>query len=333
MPLTAAQLTKLKADAAQAQVSLTAIDTQIFATPLNPAAVQAWGAKHAFDLTVLTNDIAGLVADPAPVPTPTPTPTPAPSGTLKMFWYNNAPIPCPVHQSGVIDYGYGSDSNGYAESAAAAYTAKGWQLMLKVGNMSQAQALLVGAMLVAGGQAKAIIVPMWEPNQGIKGWSGNWNQLAMSASQYLTNFNNIMGWLLSVPGNEFTIATNPNANQQGNQAPGRNQLDTIPAAHPSLIGLIDNYDYPRGGGSGAQMVAANQVFIDAFKAKGIPYGGMGETGLNGWDDPTAITAVAQQTIAAGASIYAYFDYQGPPDSRLTSVTPDALAALKALPFA
>lgn len=67
MPLTAAQLAQIKADLAADQIYLSSLETQVFDTPLNPAAVKAWGAKVAFGLDVIQNDVDALVADSTPV--------------------------------------------------------------------------------------------------------------------------------------------------------------------------------------------------------------------------------------------------------------------------
>ena len=61
-------------------------------------------------------------------------------------------------------------------------------LMLGVGALTAGQATSIGQSLVAAGQSDAIIRVMWEQNQDVGGWFPDWNQSALTSSQYIATF-------------------------------------------------------------------------------------------------------------------------------------------------
>lgn len=331
MPLTQAQLTKLKSDAAAAQASLTSLDAQVFDTPLNPAAVQDWGAKHAFDLTALTNDIGALVADPTPVPTPvptpTPTPTPTPSPTGKPLWGEYHAGNYVQSPAIVLDYADNNAST-YSFSAARQAYLKGKRLMLKVGNLTQPQATAIAQTLVANGQANAIIPIMWENNQGVNGWETAWNENADTAPQFIALFNSICAAMRAVSGAKFLFAYCPNVNQSGNQKTGRNQTDTYPGSgvNGDIVVAPDGYDNPGDTGSAAASVVAQCA---PFEALG-KFAGLCECGNNGSDDPTYWTDLLTHAESAGWEWVTNFQATTQQGGAFNSTTgPNSIKAIEA----
>jgi hypothetical protein len=326
MPLTAAQLAKLKADAAAAQASLTSIDTQIFATPLNPAAVQAWGAKHAFDLTALTNDIGALVADPTPPPPP-----PPPTG--KPVWGEyHAGSHYAFTPKIMLDYAYNNAST-FPQSVAQSYTNAGYRLMLKVGALTPAQATAIAQALVGGGQANAIVPIMWEGNQGVNGWETAWNENADTATQFVALFNSICAAMRAVPGAKFTFAWCPNLNQAGNQKTGRTQFDTFPGTgvNGDIVVAPDGYDNPGDtGGQAASVVAQCAPYEQLAAANGAKFAGLCECGDNASDDPTYWSDLLAHATSAGWEWVVNFQATTSQGGSFNSVTgPNSIAAIKA----
>ncbi len=176
-------------------------------------------------------------------------------------------------------------------------------LMLAVGALTTSQATTIGQALVAAGQSDAIIRVMWEQNQDVDGWFPNWNQLAFTAAQYISTFQNIVTTMRNVPGQTFRFMWNPNGGT-GNEAPGRTWTDTWPGkAYVDLVG-VDQYDY-----SGyAQNIQAIVAFA---QSQGLP-AALPEWGLNGSDDPSYINDVAAlvNNPANDFALQAYFSYDG-----------------------
>ena len=176
-------------------------------------------------------------------------------------------------------------------------------LMLGVGALTSAQATSIGQSLVAAGQSGAIIRIMWEQNQDIGGWFQDWNQLSLTASQYISTFQNIVTTMRSVPGQAFRFMWNPNGGT-GNEAQGRIWGDTWPgSAYVNYVG-VDQYDYS-GYASNIQAVIA--FAQSQGLAAAIP-----EWGLNGSDDPSYINGVADlvNNPANNFALQAYFSYDG-----------------------
>lgn len=309
---------------AQAAAQKAVTDANSYVTASKGTSTYWYAIELLFDATAILEDINLAITAAAPPPPPAPAKPAA-------GWWDNSPEACPVTQTWVLDYGYGSDSNEYTEGAAAAWTAKGWRLAFKIGNASEAQVVALASALVAGGQTRPLIMPMWENNQGTKDWFQSWNELTMTAAEYLENFNNIVSWFEAQPGTEdFTYGYNPNVNQAGNQAPGRNQFDTIPAARPNLIGILDGYDNPTGN-NGPACVAQAQAYLVEFQEAGIPFWGFAEWGPNDHDDPGYITSMLTWMESVGAVLQILFsDPSGSFDSELDATkTPQMLAAYEA----
>lgn len=324
MPLTAAQLADLVAKATAAQTSLTAIDTQIFTEPLNVAAVQAWGAKHAFDLTALTNDIAALVADPAPSPQPTPTPVPT-TTPLVGNWNNGVGIGVATQ----VYCTYGDAPNWSTFSASEVRASGGKILSLAVGPLSTTQATTLAQTLVANGQANAWIRPCWEMNQRSQGWFDLWNQNAMSAAQYQSMWKPLVNAMRSVSGQKFKFIWCPNVNPGSANAPGRTDTDTFPGiAYCDYIG-IDGYD---NLGSVATAQSCFTEFITFAKSVGLPWQ-ICETGpANKSDDPAYITMLSNLSKDGTCAAVCFFSEKGLTSGAGTdfAYSPNMLVALKSL---
>lgn len=188
----------------------------------------------------------------------------------------------------VLDYGDNNATTYSFTSARQSYLA-GKRLMLKMGVLTQAQATSLASLLVANGQANAIVPFMWEGNQGVNGWEPGWNQLKFTAAQFISQFNNQCAWMRAVSGANFLFAWCPNVNQTGNQAPGRNQLDTFPGTgvNHDIVVAPDGYDNPGDTGSGAPSVVAQAApFEQLATQQGAKFAGYCESGNNGSDDPT-----------------------------------------------
>jgi hypothetical protein len=176
-------------------------------------------------------------------------------------------------------------------------------LMLGVGALTTSEATSIGNSLVAAGQSHAILRIMWEQNQDTSGWFQDWNQLSLSAAQYIATFQSIVTTMRAVPGQAFKFMWNPNGGT-GNEASGRTWQDTWPGStYVNYVG-VDQYDF-----SG---YAANIQSVIAFAnsqglASAIP-----EWGLNGSDDPTYIKTVASivNNPANNVAVEAYFNYNG-----------------------
>ncbi len=176
-------------------------------------------------------------------------------------------------------------------------------LMLGVGALTPGEATSIGVSLVAAGQSNAIIRIMWEQNQDVGGWFSNWNQLAMSPSQYIATFQDIVTTMRAVPGEKFRFMWNPNGGT-GNEASGRTWEDTWPgSSYVNYVG-VDQYDY-----SG---YAANIQAVVAFaQSQGLP-AAIPEWGLDGSDDPSYINGVASLVgnPSNDIAMQAYFSYDG-----------------------
>lgn len=261
----------------------------------------------------------------------TPVTPPPPTGKPAVYWFHASPDACPVTQVGALDYAYdanGSHSNSYTSSAAQGYTNQKLALMLKVGALNPGEPTEIGNALVAGGQAKAIIPIMWENNQDVNGWFNGWNELAFTAAAFKTRFAAICAEFDKVAGQAFTYAWNPNVNNVGNQASGRNQLDTMPAARPNLVLLLDGYDNQSGQGT-ANVATQSDPFVNACATAGIPFWGYAEWGPNGWDDPTYVTNMLAYLKAKSARINCLFSLTASNLNSRLSEFPNMLAAYKA----
>ncbi len=195
-------------------------------------------------------------------------------------------------------------------------------LMLGVGALTAAQATSIGQSLVAAGQSNAIIRVMWEQNQDVGGWFPSWNQSALTSSQYIATFQTIVTTMRAVPGEGFRFMWNPNGGT-GNEAPGRTWKDTWPGSNYVNYVGIDQYDY-----SG---YAANIQAVIAFaQSQGLPTA-IPEWGLDGSDDPSYITSVANlvRDAANNVAFQCYFSYGGGnTDSEITQF-PNSEAAYRA----
>ena len=174
--------------------------------------------------------------------------------------------------------------------------------------------------LVSAGQSHAIIRIMWEQNQDLDGWFQSWNQLSLSAAQYVSVFQSTVTALRAVSPS-FTIMWNPNGGTT-KEAAGRTWTDTWPGkAYVNLVG-VDQYDY-----SG---YASNVEAVVSFaQSQGLPVA-IPEWGLNGTDDPSYINGMASliNNRANDIDVQAYFSYAGSTDSDITQF-PASEAAYKA----
>ncbi len=195
-------------------------------------------------------------------------------------------------------YADGSCYCTYADPPSTSMT-----LMLGVGALTSTEATSIGQSLVAAGQSGAIIRVMWEQNQDVGGWFQDWNQLSLTAAQYISTFQSIVTTMRAVPGEAFRFMWNPNGGT-GNEASGRTWADTWPgSSYVNYVG-VDQYDYP-GYASNIQAVIA---FAQSQNlAPAIP-----EWGLNGSDDPSYINGVASlvNNPANNFALQAYFSYDG-----------------------
>jgi hypothetical protein len=190
-------------------------------------------------------------------------------------------------------------------------------LMVGIGNCTPAQDSAIAQNLVRAGQSHAIIRIMWEQNQDVDGWFQSWNQLSLSAAQYVASFQSTVTTMRSVS-STFSFMWNPNGGT-GNEASGRTWTDTWPGkAYVNLVG-VDQYDY-----SG---YAANVQAAVAFAAaQGLPVA-IPEWGLNGSDDPSFINGMASliNNAANDIAVQAYFSYAGSTDSDISQFPASAAA--------
>ena len=176
-------------------------------------------------------------------------------------------------------------------------------LMLGVGALTTSEATSIGQSLVQAGQSDAIIRVMWEQNQDLSGWFQDWNQLSLTAAQYISTFQNIVTTMRGVPGQAFRFMWNPNGGT-GNEAAGRTWNDTWPgASYVNYVG-VDQYDY-------AGYTANIQAVFSFAQSQGLP-AAIPEWGLNGSDDPSYINGVASlvNNPANNVALQAYFSYDG-----------------------
>jgi len=274
-------------------------------------------AQKASETVVIT---VSAVTPPPPPPTGKP-----PWGEYHAGNYVQTP-------SIVLDYG---DNNATTYSFSSARTAylKGKRLMLKMGVLTQAQCTALGTLLVANGQANAIIPWMWEGNQGVNGWENSWNENAFTAAQFITQFNNQCAWMRAVNGAKFLFAYCPNVNQVGNQKTGRTQTDTFPGAgvNGDVVIAPDGYDNPGDTGSGAAGVIAQAApFEQLASQKGVAFAGFCECGNNGSDDPTYWTDLLNHAEANGYQWITNFQATTQQGGSFNSTTgPNSIAAIKA----
>jgi len=262
---------------------------------------------------------APVKAKPAPVPVAA---HPASRSALGLFVGSQAPADVLAlgRQLGVtpsIDTVYADQSSGYCTYSPPTTS---MTLMLGVGNCTAAQVATIGHNLVGAGQSHAIIRVMWEQNQNLSGWFDGWNQVALTAAQYVSIFQNTVTTMRAVSP-AFTFMWNPNGGTT-NEAPGRAWTDTWPGkAYVNLVG-VDQYDYSGYAGNIQAAVAFAQ-------SQGLP-AAIPEWGLNGSDDPSFISGVAGliNNSANAISVQAYFSYAGSTDSDITQY-PASAAAFKA----
>jgi len=213
-----------------------------------------------------------------------------------------------------IDTVYADQSSGYCTYSPPTTS---MTLMVGIGNCSAAQVATIGQNLVHAGQSHAIIRVMWEQNQDISGWFQGWNQLTLSAAQYVAIFQSTVT-TLRTQSPTFSYMWNPNGGTT-NEASGRTWTDTWPGkAYVNLVG-VDQYDY-----SGyASNVQATVAFAHA---QGLPVA-IPEWGLNGSDDPAYINGMAGliKNPANDIVVQAYFSYAGSTDSDITQFPASAAA--------
>ena len=193
-------------------------------------------------------------------------------------------------------------------------------LMVGIGNCTTAQVAAIGQGLVRAGQSHAIIRIMWEQNQDQSGWFQTWNQLSLSAAQYVAVFQSTVT-TLRAQSPSFSIMWNPNGGT-ANEAAGRAWTDTWPGkAYVNIVG-VDQYDWAGYAGD-------VQAVVAFAHSQGLPVG-IPEWGLNGTDDPAFINTMAGliKDPANDITVESYFSYAGATDSDITQF-PASMAAYKA----
>jgi hypothetical protein len=193
-------------------------------------------------------------------------------------------------------------------------------LMVGIGNCTAAQVAAIGQNLVNAGQSHAIIRVMWEQNQADAGWFQGWNQLTLSAAQYIAIFQSTVT-AMRAESPSFRFMWNPNGGT-ANEAAGRVWTDTWPGkAYVNLVG-VDQYDWAGYAGDVQAVVAFAHT-------QGLPVA-IPEWGLNGSDDPTFINTMVGliNNPANDITVEAYFSYAGSTDSDITQF-PASEAAYKA----
>jgi hypothetical protein len=193
-------------------------------------------------------------------------------------------------------------------------------LMVGIGNCTTAQVAAIGQGLVKAGQSHAIIRIMWEQNQDQSGWFQTWNQLSLSAAQYVAVFQSTVT-TLRAQSPSFSIMWNPNGGT-ANEAAGRAWTDTWPGkAYVNIVG-VDQYDWAGYAGD-------VQAVVAFAHSQGLPVG-IPEWGLNGTDDPAFINTMAGliKDSANDITVEAYFSYDGSTNSDITQF-PASMAAYKA----
>jgi hypothetical protein len=216
-----------------------------------------------------------------------------------------------------IDTVYADQSSNYCTYTPPATS---MTLMVGVGNCTAAQVSAIGQNLINAGQSHAIIRVMWEQNQADVGWFQTWNQLSLSAAQYISIFQSTVTTMRAESPN-FRFMWNPNGGT-ANEAAGRTWTDTWPGkAYVNLVG-IDQYDW-------AGYVSNVQAVVAFAHAQGLPVA-IPEWGLNGTDDPAFINAMAGliDNSANDITVQAYFSFAGSTDSDITQF-PASEAAFKA----
>ena len=193
-------------------------------------------------------------------------------------------------------------------------------LMVGIGNCTAAQVAAIGQNLINAGQSHAIIRVMWEENQADAGWFQGWNQLTLSAAQYISIFQSTVT-TMRAESPAFRFMWNPNGGT-ANEAAGRTWTDTWPGkAYVNLVG-IDQYDWPGYAGD-------VQAVVAFAHSQGLPVA-IPEWGLNGTDDPTFINTMVGliDNPANDITVESYFSYAGSTDSDITQF-PASEAAYKA----
>ncbi len=303
--------------------------------------------------TVPPTTVAAPTTTAAPTTIPAPTTTPSPLHIASRIVLKKAPAPVkakplapaavahPVAVSGLglfvgsqapadvmalgaqlgvtptIDTVYADQSSNYCTYSPPTTS---MTLMVGIGNCTTAQDTALAQGLVSAGQSHAIIRIMWEQNQDQTGWFQPWNQLSLSAAQYVAEFQSTVTALRAVSPS-FSIMWNPNGGTS-NEAAGRVWTDTWPGkAYVNIVG-VDQYDYA-GYASDVQAVVA------FAQSQGLPVG-IPEWGLNGTDDPSYINGMASliKNPANDITVESYFNYDGSTNSDITEF-PASMAAYKA----
>lgn len=218
------------------------------------------------------------------------------------------------------DFAYGGTAPNYTwdeYTSGAVAAAEGYLLMLAISPvMTSAQAVAIAELLVAGGQANAMVRCGWEQNQNL--WFPLWNQKALTAAQFKANVLRIYNAMMSVPGAAFQFVWNPNAGD-GSNASGRTTWDTY---QPNVYKWVaqDNYNVFGVGGATPQL----QEFVTAAATNAPGLGiGLCEYGAN----VSATDNVAFMNGLLGIingiknvpTFHAYFsDPNGTPNSDLTA---------------
>ena len=195
-------------------------------------------------------------------------------------------------------YADGSCYCSYASPPSTSMT-----LMLGVGALTTSEATSIGQSLVEAGQSNAIIRIMWEQNQDVSGWFQDWNQLSLTAAQYISTFQSIVTTMRAVsrPGVQVHVEPQRWHRQRGAGAdvgrhlagPGLRQL-----RRHRPIRLLGIFRQHPGGVAFAQ-------------SQGLP-AAIPEWGLNGSDDPSYINSVSNlvNNPANNFALQAYFSYDG-----------------------
>ena len=205
-----------------------------------------------------------------------------------------------------VDTVYADQSSGYCSYSPPTTS---MTLMVGIGNCTAAQVTAIAQNLVRAGQTHAIIRVMWEQNQDLSGWFQTWNQLSLSAAQYVSVFQNTVATMRAV---------NPRV-QLHVEPQRRNQQRSTGAdmdRHVARQGVRQS-----GRRRPVRLLGIHRECPSGCRlcdAQGLPVA-IPEWGLNGSDDPTFINAMASliNNAANDIAVQAYFSYAGSTDSDIT----------------
>lgn len=236
----------------------------------------------------------------------TPPPPPIPGALRLGVYHGNDQIP-PFPVSEILDYCDNNAQTFTMTPARVAYFA-GHKAMVKVGDPTAAQCAAVAEVLINAGYPDADVPHLWEENQDV--WE-TWNEKKYTAAQSQQRFLAQCAAMDAVPGAKFNHWWCPNLGQAGNQAAGRNQLDTWPGIGPNgNIGIAPDGYFQASDGS--DIIGQLAPFEALAKSAGARFGGLCETGPNNGqsttplDIPNACTALLTHAAANGWEFVMFF---------------------------